>query len=105
MNGTRSQWGQTSAARAVPLVRYLLAVHVGALEVDPGEAGRALDHGPTGEGLATEAGHAVPTVLLGKRRTRVSLMDIFLRTNFQGLQADVLAEILGFGHAENIADL
>lgn len=64
MNGTRSRWGQTSAAGAVPLVRYLLAVHVGALEVDPGQASRALDHGPTGEGLATEAGHAVPTVLL-----------------------------------------
>ena len=77
MNGTRSRWGQTSAAGAVPLVRYLLAVHVGALEVDPGQAGRALDHGPTGEGLATEAGHAVPTVLLGICKTRISLMGIF----------------------------
>ena len=64
MNGTRAQWGQPSAAGAVPLVWYLLAVHVGALEVDPGQASRTLDHGPTGEGLATEAGHAVPTVLL-----------------------------------------
>ena len=96
MNGTRSRWGQTSAAGAVPLVRYLLAVHVGALEVDPGQASRALDHGPTGEGLATEAGHAVPTVLLGKCKTGISLVDIFWRTNFRQLQADVLAEILRF---------
>ena len=89
MNGTRSRWGQTSAARAVPLVRYLLAVHVGALEVDPGQAGRALDHGPTGEGLATEAGHAVPTVLLGKRKTRISLRDIFWRTNFRKIHTEM----------------
>lgn len=57
------------ATRADPHVGNLVLSQSGALDVNPGEARRTLDHGPTGEGAAAEASDlVVVTVVCNTRK-------------------------------------